>query len=87
MQSLSKREQKQLNRDIWLAKLVEELEQIPEGTLIWRLMEKRTVLRALIQVQGNRALAARRLEITVRGLSNKLKYYGLCEKQEEKTME
>ena len=87
MQSLSKREQKQLNRGIWLAKLTEELEQIPEGTLVWHLMEKRTVLRALIQVQGNRALVARRLEITVRGLSNKLKYYGLCENQEVKIEE
>ena len=79
MQSLSKREQKSLDRGAWLAKVSEVLEQIPENVFALNLAEKRTILRALIRAEGNRTTTARLLQISERGLYNKLKHYKLRE--------
>ncbi len=77
MQDFSNKSERQLDKDAWLVKAKEALEQIPEDTLALHLVEKRTILQALIFVQANRAHAARLLQISKRNIYNKLKKYKL----------
>ncbi len=77
MQDFANKSERQLDKDAWLVKAREALEQIPEDTLALHLVEKRTILLALIFVQGNRSRAARLLQISKRNIYNKLKKYKL----------
>ena len=70
---------KRLSGEAWLARATELLEEIPANTLDLHLLEKRTIIRALIRTNGNRNQAARLLCISKRGLFIKLNMYSLRE--------
>lgn len=77
MQTFSNEPERRFDRSTWLVRAREMLEQIPKDTLVWHLVKKRTILHALIRVEGNRGRAARLLGISKRNIYNKLKEYKL----------
>lgn len=79
MQNLSNSPEKRLSGTAWLIRANELLGGIPEDAFDLKKVELRTIIRALIQTQGNKTLAARRLHLSKRCLYYKLHFYHLSE--------